>query len=609
MYNIFIKFYSPNKYVTNNKITWKEKDKMKAYQLKVTITGSKPLIWRRILVPEKITFEQLHETLQAAFCWGSYHLYEFQFPTQRVNVVCNVEENERYGDIDEIESTETIDEYVLQGFWFKYIYDFGDWWEHRIEIEKIIDDYDKRYPKVLKYKGDSLPEDCGGIDGYYELMDKFSDGITEDNEELFEWANMQGLDDYDMEDVNDSMEKLNFPVAKVKRAKIVSKDKNKLDYINNGKELDKYMSELIQYLNNKPKEETLEDIYDCYTKEDIIKIAKLHHMKKYSSYKKDELISYVSAYIISEEEMTRYFLLLKDIELEEFSKVLKGPSQISEEDGDLYEYLLSGGYLALSFDMKVIAPSDVVKAYERINKKEFHEKRKRVCLISEYLQALNYLYGVTPIDLVLDIFNKYEKSKLNQDELLEVYELMALYQSDFVRIEDMFVDFNLVDGGAYLDFLKAVEGKSYYVPSKEKINQLGNVYCGEISEELYELYSLLGNKYKLDDAFVIEVCGCIEENIHLSCRMQDIFDILERAGITFDSKKEIAEITAILSNLWNNTRMITNLGFTPNELVSISNKIRNNNLIPFRKDEQKVYPNDPCPCGSGKKYKLCCKLK
>ena len=24
------------------------------------------------------------------------------------------------------------------------------------------------------------------------------------------------------------------------------------------------------------------------------------------------------------------------------------------------------------------------------------------------------------------------------------------------------------------------------------------------------------------------------------------------------------------------------------------------------KKEEKIYPNDPCPCGSGKKYKQCC---
>jgi len=29
-------------------------------------------------------------------------------------------------------------------------------------------------------------------------------------------------------------------------------------------------------------------------------------------------------------------------------------------------------------------------------------------------------------------------------------------------------------------------------------------------------------------------------------------------------------------------------------------------IAPKKRDEQKIYPNDPCPCGSGKKYKQCC---
>ena len=30
---------------------------------------------------------------------------------------------------------------------------------------------------------------------------------------------------------------------------------------------------------------------------------------------------------------------------------------------------------------------------------------------------------------------------------------------------------------------------------------------------------------------------------------------------------------------------------------------------PVKRMEAKVYPNDPCPCGSGKKYKQCCMKK
>ena len=30
---------------------------------------------------------------------------------------------------------------------------------------------------------------------------------------------------------------------------------------------------------------------------------------------------------------------------------------------------------------------------------------------------------------------------------------------------------------------------------------------------------------------------------------------------------------------------------------------------PKKRTDKKVYPNDPCPCGSGKKYKQCCGRK
>lgn len=53
---------------------------MGAYQLKITIKGSKPPIWRRVMVPDQITFGDLHEIIQTVFCWRDYHIHEFEFP-------------------------------------------------------------------------------------------------------------------------------------------------------------------------------------------------------------------------------------------------------------------------------------------------------------------------------------------------------------------------------------------------------------------------------------------------------------------------------------------------------------------------------------------------
>ncbi len=44
----------------------------------------------------------------------------------------------------------------------------------------------------------------------------------------------------------------------------------------------------------------------------------------------------------------------------------------------------------------------------------------------------------------------------------------------------------------------------------------------------------------------------------------------------------------------------------PAAKVTGTNKDAGTPVAPKRREEQKIYPNDPCPCGSGKKYKQCC---
>ena len=43
--------------------------------------------------------------------------------------------------------------------------------------------------------------------------------------------------------------------------------------------------------------------------------------------------------------------------------------------------------------------------------------------------------------------------------------------------------------------------------------------------------------------------------------------------------------------------------------VTGTNKDESSQKGPVRRQQDKVYPNDPCPCGSGKKYKQCCGRK
>lgn len=169
---------------TNNK-------KQKYYQIKVSIKNTHPPVWRRLLIPEGITFHQLNAIIQIAFDWCGYHMYNFEIGSTLYGGGISIEipyedNNLDYYEVKSSKSTK-IDKYFREYKKMKYIYDFGDDWEHEITIEKEIEGKIV-YPVCVKAKMASLPEDCGGPWGYEELLGILADKNHEQYEEMREWV-------------------------------------------------------------------------------------------------------------------------------------------------------------------------------------------------------------------------------------------------------------------------------------------------------------------------------------------------------------------------------------------------------------------------------------
>lgn len=131
-----------------------------AYIIKVTIEDTHPPVWRRILVPNGISFRDLHDILQIAFGWEDEHLHNFTFPNRYIQIT--QDGGSGYGDYVE-ESDAVIDDFIEVCKWIRYTYDFGDDWRHKIVLEKVDEAYHGRCAAVLKAKGDNFAEDSGGI--------------------------------------------------------------------------------------------------------------------------------------------------------------------------------------------------------------------------------------------------------------------------------------------------------------------------------------------------------------------------------------------------------------------------------------------------------------
>ena len=152
------------------------------FQMKIMLRESAPPIWRRFLVKDNLTFHKLHEILQVVMGWTNSHLYDFQIKEQRITFPLQ--------DWDEkvINSKKVKINTLQEKQKFDYTYDFGDCWEHTIVVEKILYGQTGLPPPIcLKGSLSCPPEDCGGIGGYYHLLQIKNNKSHPEYKERGEW--------------------------------------------------------------------------------------------------------------------------------------------------------------------------------------------------------------------------------------------------------------------------------------------------------------------------------------------------------------------------------------------------------------------------------------
>jgi hypothetical protein len=158
------------------------------YQIKVTLLGADPPIWRRLLVPAEVTLERLHHVLQLAMGWEDCHMHEFRVGKQRFGTPDPMEEAFGGPRTASERTARLCDVLGRVGAKAVYTYDFGDTWEHGIVVEKrLAPEPGRGYPVCLAGERHGPPEDCGGIPGFYNLLDAIGDPAHEEHEELLEW--------------------------------------------------------------------------------------------------------------------------------------------------------------------------------------------------------------------------------------------------------------------------------------------------------------------------------------------------------------------------------------------------------------------------------------
>lgn len=185
--------------------------KVQIYQIKVTLKGIRPPIWRRILVASNITLDDFHEIVQATMGWMGGHLHLFTASDEQYSHAPFYDSDPSF--LDELGAKDSsrvrLNRLVTgEGYKMLYEYDFGDGWEHEILIEKILPMIpNAKLPICIKGKRACPPEDIGGIWGYAEFLEAIKDPDHPEHETHTEWIGYDfNPDHFDKDAVNTILE-------------------------------------------------------------------------------------------------------------------------------------------------------------------------------------------------------------------------------------------------------------------------------------------------------------------------------------------------------------------------------------------------------------------
>jgi hypothetical protein len=159
-------------------------------QLKISLLGIEPEIYRVVHLPDTTKLRNLHKVIQNVMEWGDYHLYEFVRDRQRFGP-----KSKDFNPPEMLNDNSVVVNDLLQKKRQKlqYIYDFGDEWVHEIRLQNILPTEDGvHYPVCIDGKHAGPPEDSGGPAGYCDLLEAL-DPAHRGHEEALDWLG----DDYD----------------------------------------------------------------------------------------------------------------------------------------------------------------------------------------------------------------------------------------------------------------------------------------------------------------------------------------------------------------------------------------------------------------------------
>lgn len=404
-----------------------------------------------------------------------------------------------------------------------------------------------------------------------------------------------------------------------------------------------------------------------YTKEELLDQARSFEIRKCSGLRKADLIDRIVDNFCTEEMLRSRLACLTKEQMDLFRKACISPTAVSVNEVvdaiQLYRYWI--GYFEEPTDRFCVF-EDVAVAFSRVDDESFRRKQCRKGWMVKCIHFFIQYYGIAPIEIIYEMYR--QKVKCSIDEMIEMLWEMpvdivesCLFTMDRLGMKGwpkenplysekgILVHLQLFEDEEFDYLLRQQMDKDFDIPSAQQIDEICRIGYEASSSAYKKLESFFIKKLRLPYEQAVTWCLQVWANSYEGESPSKIINKMTEANIEFEEKM-INELLELLVAAHNNTRMKENRGYKPSEMarkmpvdkmptiVPASSKAaailkdaapqlqamgvpvdlngntdviqttifpRGLNEEPIRA-EKKIYPNDPCPCGSGKKYKKCC---
>ncbi|WML58800.1 SEC-C metal-binding domain-containing protein [Neobacillus sp. PS2-9] len=250
-------------------------------------------------------------------------------------------------------------------------------------------------------------------------------------------------------------------------------------------------------------------------------------------------------------------------------------------------------------------PAELVELFSKIDGPEL---KNIICRNTEWIgltHGMLYYYGVMETFLILQKVRQYTQQKVDSLEYLHVFSAASKYygQAKFSSNGVSLEDDRVFETEGIIDEHNKRSSIDFYPFTKEQLLNAGETGYIDRVPAMDKFLGFLLEHYDLTqpeiEDLAMQLINIINMDDHPSMMIKYLNSRLE-----FPTFEFVQEITAHAMEIYNQTRMWILKGYSPSELAQEEMK----HLLPLPSvdENKKVGRNDPCPCGSGKKYKKCC---